>query len=123
MRPVIFIVAGALLCAGGATGLQRGHSKAPKAKLHLFREVQPILRICAQCHKPPRPAHGLDLTTYAALMKGDRKGPVVVAGNLAKSRLATVLHGKPQLMPPGGELGKSDVAKVEAWIRSRAREK
>jgi cytochrome c len=98
--------------------------KSPAKKRILYRHVEPIFKnICAQCHKGTRPPHGLDLTSYERLMAGDRAGKVVVAGNPAKSRLITVLHGKPQLMPPGGDLTRSQIEKLEAWVKSGAKQK
>jgi hypothetical protein len=68
-----------------------------------YRDVAPIFKkSCAPCHSGQKPAHGLNLSSYALIMKGDKSGRVVAPGYPAKSRLATVLHGKPQDMPPGG---------------------
>ena len=87
-----------------------------------YRDVAPVLKkSCVPCHSGQKPAHGLDLSTYALLMKGDKKGKVVVPGKPASSRLATVLHGKPQPMPPGDDLPAAQTAKLESWIRSGAK--
>jgi mono/diheme cytochrome c family protein len=40
-----------------------------------FRDVRPILRAnCAGCHKPGKKKGGLDVTTYAALLRGGESG-------------------------------------------------
>lgn len=101
--------------------LVAGFQKKPAAPA-TYASVEPIFkRNCVVCHKGPRPAHGLDLTTRAKILRGDGKGKVVIPGKPTASRLVTVLHGKPQLMPPGGELKPSDVKKIEAWVRSGAK--
>jgi len=95
-----------------------------KPKPTVYADVAPIFAAnCVVCHRGSRPAHGLDLTSYAKIMKGDGEGRVVVPRNPGKSRLATVLHGKPQAMPPGRDLKKSEIAKIEAWIRAGAKAK
>ena len=95
-----------------------------KPKTPVYADVAPIFAAnCVVCHRGSRPAHGLDLTTYAKIMKGDREGKVVVPKNPGKSRLATVLQGRPQAMPPGRDLKESEIAKIEAWIRAGAKAK
>jgi hypothetical protein len=101
-----------------------GSQKTPVTKARTtYATVRPILKICGACHKPSKPAHGLNLTTYAGIIKGDKSGKVVIPGQPAKSRLATVLKGHPQLMPPGGALAAKDIAKIQAWIKEGAKEK
>ncbi|HJP82748.1 MAG TPA: c-type cytochrome domain-containing protein [Fimbriimonadaceae bacterium] len=95
-----------------------------RAKPLSYKDVAPLFKAnCVACHKGPRPAHGLDLTTYKKIMQGDSKGKVVVVGKPTISRLATVLHGKPQAMPPGRDLRATETNKIEAWIRAGAKEK
>lgn len=95
-----------------------------KAKKTVFADIKPILaKSCVQCHMGAKPAHGLDLTSFANVRKGDPEGKVVVPNKPSKSRLVTVLHGKPQLMPPGAKLDKALAAKLEAWVKDGAKEK
>jgi hypothetical protein len=56
-------------------------------------------------------------------MKGDKEGKIVVPGQVSKSRFATVLRGKPKLMPPDHRLPAPTIAKIEAWVKSGAKEK
>ncbi len=121
MRNLSFIVLGILVTTGVALG--QHHTKAVK-KGPTFKDVSPTIKTsCIGCHSGAKPAHQLDLSSYAKLMKGDKEGKVVIAGNPAKSRFAMVLHGKPMMMPPGGALDKAKVAAVEAWIKAGAKEK
>ncbi len=57
---------------------------------------------CGSCHGD-NPSAGLDLTTYAATMKGGNSGPVIVAGDSANSRLVQVQSHRSlcQLLRPG----------------------
>lgn len=112
---------GALGCLA-AVALGQGSSKAAPVPKPTFATVKPILKACVGCHQGPKAAHRLDLTTYASVMKGDKVGKVVNAGQPLKSRLAMVLHGKPELMPPTGALKPSQIALVEAWIKAGAKE-
>lgn len=100
---------------------QAGQTKRPVKPL-TYKDVAPIFnRRCIVCHRGAKAAHGLDLTRYASIMKGDKKGKVVAAKNPSASRLVNVLHGKPQLMPPGGPLPKAAIATITAWIKAGAR--
>ena len=110
---VILIAISALTFATGGS---------PKPKAVRFGQVEPILkRACAKCHSGAHPAHRLDLTSYERLMKGDHEGVVVVRKNAAKSRLAGVLAGHPEMMPPAGALPKDQIAVIQAWINQGAR--
>src|SRR3954468_14335883 len=56
------------------------------------RDVQPILRAsCERCHGDRRRG-GLDLRTFAGLLKGGESGPVVVPGQADKSLLFKQVH-------------------------------
>ncbi len=89
-----------------------------------YKDVKPIFaKSCLPCHSGSKPAHGLNLTTYQSILKGDGEGPVIKKKSSRKSRLARVLHGSPQLMPPGGELPPASIQKIERWIDAGALEK
>ena len=109
------LVFGAVIAALGS-GLQKS---GPAVR---YKSVEPIFkRNCVPCHRGSNPAHGLDLSSLKKILRGDREGRVVIPGKPASSRLAKVLHGKPILMPPGGELSRADVRKIEEWIRLGAK--
>jgi hypothetical protein len=106
-----------------AVGLSPQRKVAPKpAKKVSFATIAPIMKSCSMCHQGAKPKHGLDLTSYANLMKGDKEGKVVVAGNPAQSRLSKAVHRKgAALMPPMAPLPVADVAKIDAWIKAGAK--
>jgi mono/diheme cytochrome c family protein len=98
---------------------------APKvATLTYKKDIGPAMTAnCAGCHTGAKGKAGLDLSSYAGVMKGNKEGKIVVAGNPAKSMLCGVLHGKPKLMPPGKALDAKAIAAVELWVKQGAKEK
>ncbi len=94
-----------------------------KVKPLPYAAVAPIIKNCTGCHMGAHPKHGLDLTTYANLMKGDKEGKVVIAGKPASSRLSLAIHHSKgaSAMPPGKTLPAADVARIDAWIKSGAK--
>ena len=87
-----------------------------------FAQVATIAkRNCIGCHSGAHPKHGLDLTSYAMIMKGDKEGKVVVPKDAGSSRLSKSVHRKGAApMPPAGPLPASDVALIDAWIKAGA---
>lgn len=99
--------------------------KAPKPSVG-YASVQPILKNCVACHSGAHPKHGLDLSSYASVVKGDKEGKVVVPGKPADSRLSKAVHHSTGAapMPPGPtKLPAGDVAKIDAWIKAGAKAK
>jgi mono/diheme cytochrome c family protein len=83
-------------------------------------DILPILESrCINCHGGNKTEKGLDLKSYASLMTGSSKGPVIVAGDAASSALATLIsNGK---MPKRGpKLTPEQVELIIAWINAGA---
>lgn len=96
---------------------------APNAgRVSYYHQIRPILMAkCLPCHSAANHAGMLDVTSYAALLKGGAHGPAFVKGEPAKSLLVGYLHGKPMLMPKGGPpLPKEQIALIEKWIAQGA---
>ncbi|HVT14279.1 MAG TPA: c-type cytochrome domain-containing protein [Fimbriimonadaceae bacterium] len=121
------VALGLLAAASFSLALGLGMPLKPKpkpVKKVPFSTVAPIFKQCVGCHMGAHPKHGLDLTSYASLMKGDKEGKVVVPGKPASSRLSKAVHRKgAAAMPPMGPLSAGDVAKIDAWIAAGAKEK
>lgn len=90
-----------------------------------FAAVKTILDSkCLMCHGEEG-KEGIDLRTYASVMKGGEHGPIVVAGKPEDSDIVKALRGAdgkkqmPMNMPP---LDEADIAKIEAWIKEGAKE-
>src|SRR3954469_16649626 len=79
-----------------------------------YREVAPVLRAnCVSCHKPGKFKGKLDVTSYAALLKGGTHGETVVPGKPERSAIIERISGGEPEMPKEGEpLTKAEVALV-----------
>lgn len=76
-------------------------------------------RHCWQCHGESKQESGLNLASYAAVLKGGSGGVVVDAGRSSGSRLfqAITAEDPDERMPPENDaLPKDQVALIKAWI-------
>ena len=81
------------------------------------RAVEVLRNNCLACHGAGMQMSGLRLDTREGLLKGGDKGPALVVGASAQSRLIKfVSHTAQPAMPPGKKLAESDVAVLRAWI-------
>ena len=115
-----------LLSASVAFGFQKKPAPKPKPvpKVKVsYSAVQPIIaKNCVMCHTGPKPKHGLNLSSYDNVMKGDKEGKVIVAGKPGDSRLSKAIHRNgAAAMPPMGPLPAADVKKIDAWISAGAK--
>ncbi|MFN9261889.1 MAG: c-type cytochrome domain-containing protein, partial [Acidobacteriota bacterium] len=89
-----------LLCVIGlgAAGWLRAQ-RAP-----LFKdEILPVLeKSCVKCHSPKQAMGGLDLSTFAGLMKGGASGPAIAPGKPGRSVVWVMVES--DKMPMGGSL-------------------
>lgn len=87
------------------------------------KQVAPLFASsCNACHGGSTPQSGLNLTTYALVMKGGRRGKTVVAGNPRQSLLVQYVDGTRQpRMPVGGQLKPVEIAMITRWIREGAK--
>jgi mono/diheme cytochrome c family protein len=68
------------------------------------REIRPILNAnCNACHKPDKSKGELDMTTFAALVKGGQNGSPVEAGKPQESLIVEMISGKKPEMPSEGD--------------------
>ena len=77
-----------------------------------------ILRTkCVQCHGAGTAMSGLDLTSREGLLKGGSRGPSIVVGNAAESRLLEAVERKSKLaMPPNGALSVDEITILRKWV-------
>jgi mono/diheme cytochrome c family protein len=76
---------------------------------------------CVVCHGPALSQSGLRLDSREAALKGGTRGPAIVAGNSAQSRLIQAIRRNGDvLMPPGPKLPEAEIATLERWIASGA---
>lgn len=92
-----------------------------------FASIQPILNEnCVKCHGNVGPKGGIDLTTYAGMMKGGEDGPIVLAGNPDGSKIVMALKGAGGVKPMPMMAKPLTADKIDAianWIRDGAKEK
>ncbi len=81
--------------------------------------VLPIFeQSCLNCHNPDKSKAGLDLSTFAATLKGSSGGKIVEAGDPSGSLIACVKHTAEPTMPPEGDkLSDSQIEILVAWIQ------
>src|SRR5262245_31755273 len=80
---------------------------------------------CSSCHNDSKKKGGLSVASYAALMKGGEKGPVIVAGQPDKSDLVrriSLPHQDGDFMPRDGKtpLSPEQTAAVRWWVAAGA---
>ncbi len=92
------------------------------ATVRFARDVAPIFeQECAQCHGEKQQLSDLDLGSREALLKGGKRGPAIVPGDAAKSRLYRHLTGlETPVMPFGKSLPKEQIEIVARWINEGA---
>lgn len=111
---------------------QAAPQKQPTSQSRMsFREdVMPIFKgRCESCHQPGGEGaqkSGLDLTSYAGVMKGTKFGPMVIPGDPQSSNLMLLLDWRaaPELRMPHGkkQLSSCDRNAIRAWIREGAKD-
>ena len=94
-----------------------------KLTVDFVRDIQPLFRKnCYSCHGLETQEAGLRLDRKKLALQGSDRGPVILAGKSADSRLVQVLVGQDQeigVMPPDGEgtpLTDAQIALIRGWI-------
>jgi mono/diheme cytochrome c family protein len=118
--------------AGAGLGLFSARSDACAAAqpTSFSEDVMPIFKgRCVGCHQAGQEGFeksGLDLTSYAGLMKGTKHGAMVVARDPDSSNLVWLLdwRASAELRMPHGkkQLSSCDRATIRAWIREGAKD-
>src|SRR5579864_5659666 len=115
-RMLLFIVAvAACICAT---------ARAEEKPVSYYRDIRPIFNSnCNACHKPEKNKGELDMTTFAALMKGGKHGQEVATGEPGKSKLVEMISGDDPDMPKDADpLKKDQIALIERWVREGAKD-
>ncbi|MGO8738383.1 c-type cytochrome domain-containing protein [Rhodoblastus sp.] len=103
---VALIISGAWI--GVETSGPNGQAMAAPAKTSFADDVMPIFRgYCVECHHPGglgTNKSGLDLTSYASVMRGTKNGPMVIPGKPDESNLIILIdhNASPELNMPMG---------------------
>lgn len=104
-----------------ALAMSRAAADAP---ISFHKEVAPIFRRnCNGCHRPGKTKGGLELTSFAALIKGGKHGDVLKAGNPDDSELMEQISGEEPEMPKDNDpLTAAEVATIARWIAEGAKD-
>lgn len=113
----------------GREGLEiaqaRAEGREPRIGPSFAGEIAPIVQAaCVNCHGGANPRANLNLSTFAGWKRGGRSGPLLVAGNPARSLLMAKLttQNQQQRMPQNGQpLPNEDLRLIAKWIESGAR--
>jgi hypothetical protein len=117
-----------MLWAAGCVSTKREAPPLPKdvAPQEVFRfqlDVLPTFnQFCVKCHSQDDSHAGLRLDSYAQLMKGSSRGPVVTPGDPGNSILMRALRQEPPYAMPfhGQKLPPNLIANIERWISQGA---
>src|SRR5687767_5317192 len=113
----LVLVWGAAIAVRASPPQEPAQAPSPDA---LAREVfQIVQKNCIECHGEAKDG-GLDLRTEAGLQKGGRSGRVVVAHDLAASKLyKAVMHdGDLQMPEDAPKLPETTLRTIKLWIES-----
>jgi hypothetical protein len=99
------------------------------AQVSFKEDVFPIIELrCLECHQPGGLGYeksGLDLRTYAGLMKGTKYGPMVTPGSWLESNLIAVIDRRtaPETWMPHDKkrLSKCERLTFRHWVMQGAR--
>ena len=91
--------------------------KKPVAEVSFKTDVMPILATnCVNCHGGKKKKGGVDLESYAGVMK------TIQAGKPDQSKLCKALVGKgAKQMPPKSSLDDKEIELIRAWVAAGAK--
>jgi hypothetical protein len=89
------------------------------------RDIAPVLVAnCVRCHndKDKMKRGGFDQSSFAALMKGGKTGPAIVAGKPEESRLIQMISGEetPKMPPGQTNLAPETIERISNWVKAGA---
>ena len=115
------IAVGGLSLVGTTTLIPTRQACAQRGQMSYREDIVPILKgWCVSCHEPGGQgfqASGVDLTTYAGLMKGTKFGAVVIPKEPDSSSLYALIAGKtsPQIRMPLGHKPLPNCLRTNIW--------
>jgi mono/diheme cytochrome c family protein len=143
-QSVVFAAGAAVLAILAVVGVQistsspaycqdqpkRQYPQTSQSKMSFRDDVMPIfVGRCVACHQPNGEGtakSGLDLTSYAGVMKGTKFGPMVIPGDPDSSNLMRLLDWRvsPEIRMPHGkkQLSTCDRDAIRAWILEGAKD-
>ncbi|MCG8583446.1 MAG: hypothetical protein MI757_01885 [Pirellulales bacterium] len=108
-----------------ATLLAEDKKPNAKAKITYEEHIRPIFRQhCFSCHNVNKAKGALALDTFAKTLEGGSSGEVVYAGELADSRLWSLVNHEesPKMPPEQDKLPEAKLTLIRQWIEGGALE-
>ena len=114
-----------------SVGIMNAPSACAAEDIVSFKDdILPLLKWrCSSCHEPGGAGYeksGLDLTSYAGVMKGTKFGPMIIPRDPESSNLMLLLdwRASPALRMPHGkkQLSSCDRGSIRTWIRQGAKD-
>jgi len=117
------VVVGGISVAGLTTLIPttQACAQAQRKQISYVEDIVPIFKgYCLECHTPGGKgyeASGVDLTSYAGLMKGTKLGAVVIPKEPDASTLVALIYGRtsPQIRMPLGHKPLPDCLRLSIW--------
>lgn len=115
--------AAAVISIAGTTAFMpvRQACAQPRGQMSYQEDIVPIFKgYCLSCHQPGGQGFeksGVDLTSYAGLMKGTKFGAVVIPKEPDSSTLIALIYGRvsPQIRMPFGHKPLPDCLRTNIW--------
>jgi hypothetical protein len=118
----VCILAGGLSVVGTTALMPIRQACAQRGQMSYRQDIVPIFKgWCISCHTPPDgqgyKASGVDLTSYAGLMKGTKFGAVVIPKEPDSSSLIALIYGRtsPKIRMPFGHKPLPDCLRTNIW--------
>jgi mono/diheme cytochrome c family protein len=114
----------ALAAVAGGTLPASGEEKAQDTPVSFTKDIAPIIKAsCEKCHNEKKSKGKLIMTSYAAMKKGGKNGPLWVEGDPDKSAIIKSVSGPEPEMPEEGDPLKPEQIKLLArWIKEGAKD-
>ncbi|MFN8139962.1 MAG: c-type cytochrome domain-containing protein [Fimbriimonadales bacterium] len=97
---------------------------APTKAQLTYADVKPIFqRRCAGCHTGPHAQKGLDLSTYAGIIGGNKSGKILIPSKPTQSRILKLMKGtaKPIMPPIAPRATSAEISTIYEWIKQGAK--
>ncbi len=131
-RPLLFtgVVALGMGIVTGVDIINAPGACAAEEIVSFKEDILPLLKWrCSSCHEAGGAGYeksGLDLTSYAGVMKGTKFGPMIIPREPESSNLMLLLDWRaaPALRMPHGkkQLSSCDRSSIRTWIRQGAKD-
>jgi hypothetical protein len=117
----VSVLIGGLAVVGTTALMPVRQARAQRGQMSYKENIVPIFKgWCISCHQPGGQgykASGVDLTSYAGLMKGTKFGTVVIPKEPDSSTLVALIYGRtsPKIRMPFGHKPLPNCLRTNIW--------